>query len=551
MSAVSSKGCFAVREEFLNCNIATIGELFTFANHPFLAKISREVLEPLYQFFLLIREDFTCTPENKSKTERQVARRRARLSDLMIQHHDLVRYRCMPIPRVAWLQVVMRADASYGSEGDENSVIRAILRGKLASLYQYSEMLRRNTFDRLAQSSGAREWKDPLRGSITCLRGRRIDGSINKQFDPSFPMSYLPYHPPRSLEAVVAVDHNVVLRLECFCGTRVERHEFTNSRGGVYEFVARFATGSSTKGLSTKLYIYLNVLNISAKNVHQLNPLARFWMCTKKGATDGDEEDDQEAHEIAAPLFFCRDETVNIYTHAKIEHLIFYLGFERGTDSIYRTLMMHAASRWNAGTKRGPVATKIKRVILKAKIPKISGQPFGGASRGLIVYVQMAFSFVNGSWLQSLLYTIALDTATNLDIHPVLDSSFVWALSQARTFDFFVNHPTEGYSSNACLVFFGRINSALALANHDRPPNAPLDILLSPDILSLPHVPSWTRMKIEALRKLETGGDLWACEQALLEDELERSRELGRALEKVVTNAKLGCSPAPNGGNFL
>ncbi|KAJ6542557.1 hypothetical protein B0H19DRAFT_1076646 [Mycena capillaripes] len=414
----------------LRCNIATVGELFTFANHPFLAKISREVLKPLYQFFLLIREDFTCTPENKSKTERRVTRQRVReylvlavhfsiirfLGEfpdrfLVVSFSRLVRYRHMPIPRVAWLQVVMRADASYGFEGDENSVVRVILRGKLASLYQYSEMLRRDTFDRLVildDASHGFKARAPVNGKIP--------------FEDLSP--YLPYHPPRGLEAVVAVDHNVAVRLDCFRGTRVERHKFTNSRGGVYEFVARF-------------------------------------VC------------------------------------------------------LYRALIASCI----------PSAT-----LSPGDLPEGC---IGFLRPHVIAYVQMAFSFVNGSRLQSLLYTIALDTATNLDIHLVLDSSFVWALSQARTFDFFVNHPTEGYSSNTRLVFFGRINSALALANHDRPVNAPLNIPLSPDILSHLHVPSWTRVKIEALRKLETRGDLWACEQALLEDELERSRELGRALEKL------------------
>lgn len=78
MSSVPTKRPFTVRDEFLNCNFETVGQMYDFANHPFLAQVSRELLEPLYQSFLRIREDFTWAPETKTKGERRVMRQRVR-----------------------------------------------------------------------------------------------------------------------------------------------------------------------------------------------------------------------------------------------------------------------------------------------------------------------------------------------------------------------------------------------------------------------------------------------------------------------------------------
>jgi hypothetical protein len=67
-----------VRDEFLNCDFPTVGQMVDFAHHPFMARVSREILEPLYQFFLRIREDFTWSPETKTKGEKRVMRQRVR-----------------------------------------------------------------------------------------------------------------------------------------------------------------------------------------------------------------------------------------------------------------------------------------------------------------------------------------------------------------------------------------------------------------------------------------------------------------------------------------
>lgn len=78
MTTITTTRPFAVRDEFLNCEFSTVGQMYDFASHPFMARISRELLEPLYQSFLRIREDFTWSPESKTKGERRIMRQRVR-----------------------------------------------------------------------------------------------------------------------------------------------------------------------------------------------------------------------------------------------------------------------------------------------------------------------------------------------------------------------------------------------------------------------------------------------------------------------------------------
>ncbi|KAJ7915891.1 hypothetical protein B0H13DRAFT_1871638 [Mycena leptocephala] len=178
--------------EFLNCDFPTVGQMVDFAHHPFMARVSREILEPLYQFFLRIREDFTWSPESKTKGEKRVMQQRVRdylemagrLSDYVIRHHDLAEANRIPTPRVAWLQVVMRADSVYGFEGDDNQLLRVILRGKIASLLQYSERLRQHAVDRIvekddevtrAQRPSIRKSENPLYGLLGVIEEGEVE----------------------------------------------------------------------------------------------------------------------------------------------------------------------------------------------------------------------------------------------------------------------------------------------------------------------------------------------------------------------------------------
>ncbi|KAJ7837146.1 hypothetical protein B0H13DRAFT_1912627 [Mycena leptocephala] len=103
-----------------------------------------------------------------------------------------------------------------------------------------------------------------------------------------------------------------------------------------------------------------SINNSFTKNVHQLNPLSigsftLMWNGTRFYigeildvpvmslrvylalgiviAPNLDEpDDDRDPNEITAPLFSCHDRSAHLYTHAKIEHLMFHLGrniFER------------------------------------------------------------------------------------------------------------------------------------------------------------------------------------------------------------------------------
>ncbi|KAJ7215860.1 hypothetical protein GGX14DRAFT_606774 [Mycena pura] len=165
---------------------------------------------------------------------------------------------------------------------------------------------------------------------------------------------------------------------------------------------------------------FLSLLpNISAKNVHALNPLsvgaytvmwngARWYIgeildVYKRGASSrygsvrnptstsglaylsvrvylaltstppaADDEDEESDDNLSdAPTFSHRYKHMELYTHAKIEHLLFNLGgdaFERGSRSGPRTLTPHAALKWMAFARPGgPVEKVVKKLTIKIK----------------------------------------------------------------------------------------------------------------------------------------------------------------------------------------
>ncbi|KAJ7198763.1 hypothetical protein GGX14DRAFT_664961 [Mycena pura] len=87
-------------------------------------------------------------------------------------------------------------------------------------------------------------------------------------------------------------------------------------------------------------------------------------------ATDGEDEeiDDNLSN---APTFSHRYKNMELYTHAKIEHLLFNLGgdtFERGSGSGPRTLTPYAALKWMAFAQPGgPVEKVVKKLTIKIK----------------------------------------------------------------------------------------------------------------------------------------------------------------------------------------
>ncbi|KAJ7933434.1 hypothetical protein B0H13DRAFT_1856210 [Mycena leptocephala] len=387
-----------VRDEFLNCDFSTVGQMVDFAHHPFMARVSREILEPLYQFFLRIREDFTWSPETKTKGEKRVMRQRVRdylemaghLSDYVIRHHDLAEAKRIPTPRVAWLQVVMRADSVYGFEGDDNQLLRVILRGKIASLLQYSERLRQHAVDRIVERDDE--------------------------------------------------------------GTRTQR----------------------------------------AFNPKSENP---FY-----GLPGVIEEGEVEAMETLASTKFAHVEYVQ-------EHLRPFCELIRGCI---------------------PLAVTVPDDLPDGRAEFL--RPYIGA------YLEKA----------AFLYSAALEYAKSNIEAPFLDPSVIWSLTMARTFHYMIGQPTYGYLRECCDAFLGRISSALSFADRTRTSASHTDVPLSVEIASLPHVPSWTRDRINHLCILELN-DAWTCENALLQDEIEASQGIGRGLEKAVAQAEAGYGQNPSG----
>jgi len=69
---------YGVRDEFLNLDFSDTAQLFDFAEHPFMKRISREVLEPMLQIYLRIREDFSWAADTKTEAEKVFLRQQLR-----------------------------------------------------------------------------------------------------------------------------------------------------------------------------------------------------------------------------------------------------------------------------------------------------------------------------------------------------------------------------------------------------------------------------------------------------------------------------------------
>ncbi|KAJ7852561.1 hypothetical protein B0H13DRAFT_1904560 [Mycena leptocephala] len=439
-----------VCDEFLNCDFPTVGQMVDFAHHPFMARVSRGILEPLYQFFLRIREDFTWSPETKTKGEKRVMRQRVRdylemagrLSDYVIRHHDLAEAKHIPTPRVAWLQVVMRADSVYGFEGDDNQLLRVILRGKIASLLQYSERLRQHAVDRIVEKDdeGTRTQRtSTLKGEnpFYGLPGVIEEGEVEAMETPILIAPCRICHvifsvpPPRTVAEVVPIHHLVIARMDSYCSIHVETFQLASTKFAHVEYVR--------------------------------------------------------------------------------EHLRPFCELIRGCI---------------------PSA-----VTVPGDLPE-------GRAEFLCPYL--------GAYLEKavFLYSAALEYAKSNIEAPFLDPSVIWSLTMARTFHYMIGQPAYGYSQECCDAFLGRISSALSFADRTRTSASRTDVPLSVEIASLPHVPSWTRDRINHLCILELN-DAWTCENALLQDKIEASQGVGRGLEKAVEQAEAGYRQSPSGRFFV
>ncbi|KAJ7446851.1 hypothetical protein B0H11DRAFT_1929884 [Mycena galericulata] len=153
---------FAVRDEFLNLDFSSPAQLYEFSRHPFIRRLTNEHLEPMVQYFLRIREDFSWTERIKTADEKTALRQHLRsyldhaghLADIIIRFEDLARADRIPCPKVSWLYLVIRDEQFYGFEGDEEGLLKIVLKGKLATLFAYSTALRQRSVDRLFVGDG-------------------------------------------------------------------------------------------------------------------------------------------------------------------------------------------------------------------------------------------------------------------------------------------------------------------------------------------------------------------------------------------------------------
>ncbi|KAJ7691674.1 hypothetical protein B0H14DRAFT_3531784 [Mycena olivaceomarginata] len=179
--------------------------------------------------------------------------------------------------------------------------------------------------------------------------------------------------------------------------------------------------------------------------------------------------------------------------------------------------------------------------IIRSSIPSTvcvpDDMPFGRASeleKYVLVYIERTVgvnvysrgTITEADWFPRPFFTPYHSRSLVAQGQPMtLDPSVYWCLSQAVTFDYFLGKPTYGFVPDARESFLSRISMAANLANKARGPSSALDVPLTPDFASLP-------------------------QNALLEDGIEQTQNVGQALEKSATYADMGYAPNPSGRYF-
>ncbi|KAJ7078753.1 hypothetical protein B0H15DRAFT_804765, partial [Mycena belliarum] len=142
---------FAVREEFQNLDIPTLGALHEFSCLPFIRRLVAEQLEPMLQYYVRIREQLVKSLKARPETDRNMTRQWLRsymehagnLSDVIIRYKDLADARRIPTPPIPWLQIIMRAEQKFGFVGDEEPIPRATILARLS----YAAEIRREAIE--------------------------------------------------------------------------------------------------------------------------------------------------------------------------------------------------------------------------------------------------------------------------------------------------------------------------------------------------------------------------------------------------------------------
>ncbi|KAJ7601500.1 hypothetical protein DFH06DRAFT_1154013 [Mycena polygramma] len=192
-----------VREEFQSCDFETIAEMIDFANRPFMAKLSRDVLEPLYLTYVKIREEnfFPSTGPTRSQLRWIRTHVREYLYGALCEDQRI------PTPRPSWIRSVMAAETIHGFEGDEDPLLRTVLRGKLASLLVYADLLRQRHYARLVEPAGVPSEDTSAPGSrmaaFPCNAVRTVDQLIQI---PDILFAYLRVFQASTVEAIEYMD---------------------------------------------------------------------------------------------------------------------------------------------------------------------------------------------------------------------------------------------------------------------------------------------------------------------------------------------------------
>ncbi|KAJ7737961.1 hypothetical protein B0H16DRAFT_1762009 [Mycena metata] len=129
----------------------------------------------------------------------------------------------------------------------------------------------------------------------------------------------------------------------------------------------------STSGLAyMSLRVYLPLTSVCPSSLNGTFNLHSAQGPAVTGDASESEVEEDQVPETEAPLFSSRFRGVNLYTHAKIEHLLFNLGndaFERGFSGGHRALTPHAALKWMAFTKP-KVQKEVKKLTITIRRPK-------------------------------------------------------------------------------------------------------------------------------------------------------------------------------------
>ncbi|KAJ7618092.1 hypothetical protein B0H17DRAFT_1152412 [Mycena rosella] len=221
---------FPVRDEFLNLDFPTMQLVHEFSLHPFMRRLSREQFEPMAQFAIHIRDNFSWSPhtlaEGKRKAMRQSLRSYLRHTETL---SDII------------------AETVYGFEGDHEDLKRTILRGKLAAVYCYALDLRQNAVDRSFIGEGPEEIADLFLDNDPVLEEGKVNPSF--QITPAFLRSLLPANPMdaslnlnaypgiRSVEDYVRIPEAIIARLELYRSYRREPVEYAHLPDGVLKYV--------------------------------------------------------------------------------------------------------------------------------------------------------------------------------------------------------------------------------------------------------------------------------------------------------------------------